>query len=310
MSDSLVHVEIEDVLNTVRRLVSEKDSDETAEKTQESDASDTCFLLTPDYRVATDEPRFRHRAPKRKLPETRKMPAAKPENSEKPLSDVQNQTAVAETNPRPDLPDHPVNFTAAEYQAMAEAWKTELATGGKNSAAADITQGKNADTDGFSLEDRIAELEEAVSRSRESWEPDGSEPTRKPELRRHLFEVVDNTRSPDGVFASDGAAPAFRHGQDPAEPLVLVERIDTVKDSAPPSSPTVIEPPAELPPQGNEGEIVQDDDVFLDVETLRNMIGELVREELHGKMGERITRNVRKMVQQEIEKALLARKVD
>jgi hypothetical protein len=45
---------------------------------------------------------------------------------------------------------------------------------------------------------------------------------------------------------------------------------------------------------------------ILDEETLRDLIAEVVREELQGAMGQRITRNVRKMVRREIRIALAA----
>jgi hypothetical protein len=46
------------------------------------------------------------------------------------------------------------------------------------------------------------------------------------------------------------------------------------------------------------------EDAILDEETLREMIVEIVREELQGALGQRITRNVRKMVRREIRIAL------
>lgn len=48
----------------------------------------------------------------------------------------------------------------------------------------------------------------------------------------------------------------------------------------------------------------------LDEDTLREIIAEVVREELQGALGERITRNVRKMVRREIRLALAAEDLD
>ncbi|NQZ74346.1 MAG: hypothetical protein HRT60_14925, partial [Dinoroseobacter sp.] len=42
-------------------------------------------------------------------------------------------------------------------------------------------------------------------------------------------------------------------------------------------------------------------------EMLRDMVSEIVRRELQGSLGERITRNVRKLVRREIYRALEAR---
>ncbi|KUP93266.1 hypothetical protein [Tritonibacter horizontis] len=45
---------------------------------------------------------------------------------------------------------------------------------------------------------------------------------------------------------------------------------------------------------------------FLDEESLRALVADIVREELQGALGERITRNVRKLVRREIQRALAA----
>jgi hypothetical protein len=47
----------------------------------------------------------------------------------------------------------------------------------------------------------------------------------------------------------------------------------------------------------------------IDQDILREMIAEVVREELQGEMGERITRNIRKLVRREINNALSSRSV-
>ncbi|WP_072505118.1 hypothetical protein [Phaeobacter porticola] len=54
-------------------------------------------------------------------------------------------------------------------------------------------------------------------------------------------------------------------------------------------------------------ETLSGDDSFLDEDSLRELVSEIVREELQGALGERITRNVRKLVRREIHRALSAR---
>lgn len=54
---------------------------------------------------------------------------------------------------------------------------------------------------------------------------------------------------------------------------------------------------------GEEGHV-------LDEETLRLMVADILRQELMGELGDRITRNVRKMVRREIQRALVARDFD
>ena len=48
-------------------------------------------------------------------------------------------------------------------------------------------------------------------------------------------------------------------------------------------------------------------DAVIDEDALRDMVGEIVRQELQGALGERITRNVRKLVRREIHRALVAK---
>ena len=52
------------------------------------------------------------------------------------------------------------------------------------------------------------------------------------------------------------------------------------------------------------------DEAALDEDALRDMITDIVRDELSGVLGERITRNVRKLVRREIQRALIAREFD
>ena len=48
---------------------------------------------------------------------------------------------------------------------------------------------------------------------------------------------------------------------------------------------------------------------FLDEDALRELVSDIVREELQGVLGERITRNVRKLVRREIQRALASQEL-
>tara|TARA_B110000879_G_scaffold211685_1_gene305164 strand:- start:277 stop:1545 length:1269 start_codon:yes stop_codon:yes gene_type:complete len=52
------------------------------------------------------------------------------------------------------------------------------------------------------------------------------------------------------------------------------------------------------------------DDQVMDEEALRDLVSEIVRSELQGALGERITRNVRKLVRREIHRALTAQEME
>ena len=119
----------------------------------------------------------------------------------------------------------------------------------------------------------------------------------------------------EDIEATDNVTPMFtRSGEQVGEPYLLSKIIpNTGQDQAPVTDDTPSfrhTSPAETEPPEPASVIVDNDDVFLDVEALRNMISEVVREELRGKMGESITRNLRRMVRQEIEVALLPNEGD
>jgi hypothetical protein len=52
------------------------------------------------------------------------------------------------------------------------------------------------------------------------------------------------------------------------------------------------------------------EEAILDEDTLRDLVSQVVREELMGELGERITRNVKKLVRREIQRALAGREFD
>ncbi len=55
---------------------------------------------------------------------------------------------------------------------------------------------------------------------------------------------------------------------------------------------------------------ISDEEQILDEATLRELVAEILRAELQGPLGERITRNMRKLVQREVQRALAARDLD
>jgi hypothetical protein len=77
----------------------------------------------------------------------------------------------------------------------------------------------------------------------------------------------------------------------------------TVDEDVVPVADTV----ADSEPQDGFSQSVDD---ILDEEALRDIVSDIVREELQGALGERITRNVRKLVRREIHRALAAQDLE
>ncbi|WP_375262134.1 hypothetical protein [Palleronia sp.] len=169
-----------------------------------------------------------------------------------------------------------------------------------------------------SLEERIADLQAAIGMDHSvEFEPDGSE-----DQAQHLPDRVPSVR-PRGI------APQMARSDGPLR-LVPVEddaedgRADIFEDAGVDRGAGASSPydPSDLrffpsPTQGrferadyagrDDPLELGDDEQFLDEDALRDLVAEIVREELAGALGERITRNVRKLVRREVMRALSAR---
>ena len=100
-----------------------------------------------------------------------------------------------------------------------------------------------------------------------------------------------------------------------ARPVKTIPWEDTTAEEEPVAPPSV----AEIVETVTEVEAVaeveaaaeaEDETAVLDEETLRQLVSDIVREELQGALGERITRNVRKLVRREIHRALTAKDLE
>ncbi len=88
-----------------------------------------------------------------------------------------------------------------------------------------------------------------------------------------------------------GAAPAPK----PQDKLVLTPSHKVEDAPLRLETPLAVDPEPEIAP-------------FHDEVALRALVGEMIREELQGELGARITRNVRKLIKREIDQALAAQK--
>lgn len=152
---------------------------------------------------------------------------------------------------------------------------------------------------------KIAELEAKVGRSEEQWEPDGL--SRDPyagtnietlEWKDHLEGEPEETL--DWPVADTEASPRQRaehedgrSGQAQSEKPADMDAERLVEETA--TAETI-----------EQVEALAGEENFLDEESLRELVAEIVRSELQGALGERITRNVRKLVRREIHRALSA----
>ncbi|MAY33843.1 MAG: hypothetical protein MRY67_04420 [Rhodovulum sp.] len=204
---------------------------------------------------------------------------------------------VADDAPAPMEPPATPKAEGADKLVLTPALRIQP----QESEAEEPAEAEAAPTDDWeevTLEDRIAELEAAVASSDEEYEPDGSEvEASAPAMDLSAFEDDTFELSPEHAIAPEPEAEAA------AEP----EAAEVVEDTAQEAE----EESAETTSETTEDNVFEDElsEVF-DEEMLRDLVSEFVRKELQGELGERITRNVRKLVRREINRALAARDFD
>ena len=169
------------------------------------------------------------------------------------------------------------------------------------------------------LKARVAELEQVVAGRDDQWEPDGT--TDDAYSGGPGAAVPWEDYSPDddqSAPAAEEAAPAAEEAPE-AETVAAPEAVPGMRQVKPPLDATDIPENfvAEEPRSGEEadsvgtmGDFMADGDDVLDEDALRDLVADIVRQELQGALGERITRNVRKLVRREIARALASQDLD
>lgn len=145
------------------------------------------------------------------------------------------------------------------------------------------------------LEARIAEVEAAVAARDDQWEPDGSEP---------------EANQPPPITSLP-----WRHAAETEEPPLTKDKAPSAPEDAR-ERPEALSQPEEVPQplaraaQKDAEDHWYSEDTIVDEAALRDLVSEIVRQELQGSLGERITRNVRKLVRREIHRAMMGQEFD
>ncbi|QYX56761.1 hypothetical protein K1T73_17280 [Roseovarius sp. SCSIO 43702] len=293
MSDPVTNVEIEDVLSSIRRLVSGEDkkpADKSADAA-ESRSSDSAeagsdrLVLTPSLRVDPAKDAGGEAPPDSQSPDTRD--SGQPDQAE---TELHHEDDAPETAPADRDEDDATNEAAPETLVMT-------------SDALVSTAAEDA------LKARVAEMEIAVAAREEEWEPDGlSEganaggPVEPLPWEDYEPEDAPGQESLDALEddsdESEGTSDA-----DPAESGGTWDT-DEAADGEPMADPAPMDLGEGLRSERRDRRDEAGAEDILDEETLRELVAEIVREELQGTLGEKITRNVRKLVRREIHRAL------
>ncbi|NGM47140.1 hypothetical protein G5B31_16510 [Rhodobacter sp. SGA-6-6] len=282
MSEPLTSHEIEDVLSSIRRLVSEdlRPARAAMAAAPEAKAEAGKLLLTPALRVVSAEP------------EEAAAPAW-PEPETAALADLADAPALEETAPAAIAPADDAYDEVYDDAGMADAasgltageGEVLWASAGEETEAVEPAAGP-APLHGHWTAQEVPGLDWVQE------ETDWVEP--------EPVAFVAHPRKPELT-----EEPLARAWADRAEAAVRAEL-----DETPAARAETVVPPAAEPETAAEGPGLFDGETGIDEEMLREIVRDIIREELAGTLGERITRNVRKLVRVEINRALTAREFE
>ena len=296
------------------------------------------------------EPDFDHLAqddlqPGDSEPEQHEAPDIEPTNDSWAEAEPESQSElVAETEAsaeptvqKPELVE-PAGLSAgtslesriAELEAALAAAPQEWEPDGSEDGTSDETRPISADAG--SGENEIAEIlsETAVTEDASealSWEDANDDQPLEHDGERAEFAVVDASEIEaveDGDDDPDPASLEEQAGEQlSSSHAAEVETIDSPDDAARLDDESFGDRPddaASLAEEAGEGDALDDDgpanafldgeEGVLDEEGLRELVSDLVRQELQGVLGERITRNVRRLVRREIQRAMTMRDLE
>lgn len=175
------------------------------------------------------------------------------------------------------------------------------------------------------LEATIAELEAAVTFSAQDFEPDDPEMGIDYPSSGRLHLVITGELDPQETAGEEtAAAPPDEEPEtaddapsDTPSQAGTAPRFRVFPGSAPPRDAGPAPGPqdnhiAARPDLDDDADLAAylEDESVIDEEALRDLVGQIVREELQGVLGERITRNVRKLVRREIHRILSSQDFD
>ena len=177
------------------------------------------------------------------------------------------------------LPDQRISAETAAMEAAEYALLSDMLGDGHDTSNVLVLE-PDQPADRAGLEATIAELEAAVTAQSDDWEADEGENFAQAAWAASAFETptIETVES-------------------------ATARIDET-DEAPQEAASQVADHDDDAAGDLDTSLLADIDVNIDNETLRALVIATVHEELGGEMGERITRNVRKLVRREINRVL------
>ena len=271
MSELLSSTEIEDVLSSIRRLV----SDDMRPTPKVAAVAEDKLILTPALRVVQTEA---------KVPAAVVVPEPMPVSEPMPMF-----VAVPRSNlmdaPRVGLGDVVASVGAA-VDASPDDWEAET--------------GDSAPEPNMALANPWALPDDDVS----AEEPMAAHGTAAEGPDHFEYNAAEAAAVHTPAWAQEDEIEQDDEAEVAATPLYGTVEPDPVWADA--AEASVLAALAE--PDADEDAF--DQAMRFDEDVLRELVRDLLREELAGKMGERITRNIRKLVRAEIARALAAQEFE
>ena len=342
MSDPVTNVEIEDVLSSIRRLVS------TGERSQDAAAEDVDkgtdkLVLTPALRVpesetkpaaepALEQASEEHAAEEHAAEEhtgeyaSDNADTSDPAHVEEHTGEAPHEEGAVEATAEPDdgspeqdawSADDEGEDTSGHAEPDHEPASDPAPEDAAEPAGEAPSQDHSASDDPFEDQEeppvsdepaaqdseliaRVAEFEDAVAARDDNWEPDVDD------------REDDNAAQPMEALTWEDADTGPEEVRDvsPTEGLDPFELEDDSADLSAPAADLPPDPAPEVNAFTSDGDPLGDEAAILDEEALRDLVTEIVRQELQGSLGERITRNVRKLVRREIHRALATKELE
>lgn len=341
MSDPVTNAEVEDVLSSIRRLVSE---DKRPAPTQREVARPDRLVLTPSLRVADDpipEPVDDRSSFSSSIDVIAKavsesaMPADEAAEGRQLDNDLVARFSVGqddgvglastETAEEPAVIDPALDYSNDPYH-FDEAADSD----GEGLEARSSEADQELEEDLVSLKENLPQVEPAPVVEAVFDEPDdedelvipsseaatGLEPTTlsaKIEALEAAIGNIPDTWEPDSAGESDFAGTeaetmAWEDNEPDDGPAPRLHFAPVAEPAV--SSEQEAEPTAEPGDTPHEEAVGFREDELIDEDALRDLVSEIVRSELQGDLGQRITRNVRKLVRREIHRALAAQELE
>ena len=336
MSDRMSNVEIEDVISSIRKLVDKSDPGgaqpaeaasklvlEPSQLVEESPAPQPVPEpdVAADASAKTDGPLKLGEAIKPKKVKKAEEAAPAPQDAEKPSEADVLEAELSENAPEDEVLDDPVIDGQAE---LLDEW--EPAEGLPGAAFGGIDPDIE-DADLAEVEDsappkaEVLMFSHAAARSKAK----AAEAKAAEEAKKKAAAEAEAAKAASEVEAeASDAEPAEESvAAEAEETQAVAPEVETETGEAAQETPDVAESRDDLEDELLAAELSEDgtdadensedldvDDLPLNEDALRAMVATVIREELKGALGERITRNVRKMVRREIANALSGLDID